>query len=349
MHPIALRRPAATTASLALACSLLLAACGGGGDDEASAPATTDAPASTTAAPEPEEVDAGGGAASVDACALLSPAVLEDTVAFEFGGGTWTQDDDAAPGTCSWTNDEQLTTIAVEVRQGIDETLQGVDAGTGTEVEEIEVGAATATGVRDTAADRLGSLYVPAGADSVVKLTQSPLKVDDEAMIALAEAAAIAFENLPVGGSDGGAGGGDAAAGDLESVRITVQSSDAGIDLELEVTAADAAEVGNPVQMGIVCAGSQPGEGGLFGGVYAVSTIDLDRDPGLVSASIESSEEVAGPGSYPGVFRAADSQGRSVDVDGQLTIDEGLRSGELIGEDEAGNQVAVTWECRPLI
>jgi hypothetical protein len=346
MHPIAPRR-SATTALLALALAAVLAACGGGGDDEASEPTTTEASVSTTVASEPEDAGGGGADGSIDACALLDPGVLEDAVTFEFGGGTWTEDDDPAPGTCSWSNDEQLTTIAVEVRQGIDETLEGVEAGTGTEVEEVEVGAAVATGVRDTAADRLGSLYVPAGADSVVKLTQSPLKVDDEAMVALAESAAIAFEDLPAGGGDGG-GGEDAASGDLDSVLIAVQSSDAGIDLELEVTAADAAEVGNPVQMGIVCAGSEPGEGGLFEGLYAVSAIDLDRDPGLVSASIESSEEVAGPGTYPGVFRAADSQGRSVDVEGQLTIDAGLRSGELVGEDDAGNQVAVTWECRPV-
>ena len=171
--------------------------------------------------------------------------------------------------------------------------------------------------------------------------------MDDATLVALAEAAALAYENLPAGGGDAAPEPSD-ADGALEAVRFTVQSSDAGIDLELEVTAEEVRDEGNPVSVGIVCAGTEPGEGGLFEGVYAVSATDLGRDPGLVFASVESTESVDGPGTYPGAFRATDSQERSVDVEGQLTIDDGLRSGELIGEDGAGNQVAVTWECRPL-
>lgn len=343
------RRGLAHLAALALV--VLVASCGSSSDDDAGSagspgPTTTvavDAGTGDDGDPGGASGDAGAADGSIDACALLDAGQLAELVAFEFGEGTWAAAEDPAPGTCSWTNDEQLTTLSIEVRQGVDDTLGGLDAGTGTELEDVEVGAATATGVRDTASDRLVSLYVPVGADSVLILVQSPLKVADDDLVAVAEAAGIAFEN--VGAAPSG-GAGDAPAGDLDAVRFTVQSSDAGIDLELEVTAAAAVEAGNPVVVGIVCATGD--DDGLLDGAYLVSAIDTTNEPGLVRASVEASEPVDGPGTVPGRFEATDSEGRAVEVDGQLTIDEGFRSGELVGADDAGNAVAVTWTCEPL-
>lgn len=339
-----------TTRSLAAltAVALALTACGddGGSDGDADPGATTTDAGGGATTTEPG--GDGGDAADVPACDLLDPATLADLVTFEFGGGDWAEADDPAPGTCSWTNDEQQTTLSVEVLDGIDAVLGGLSAGSGTELEDVPVGAGTATGVRDTAADRLISLYVPAGADSVVKLTQSPLKLDDDAMVAVGEAAAIAFENLPVdGGDDDGddeTGAGE-PSGDLAAVRFTVQSSDAGIDLDFEVTVDDVLAAGNPVTTGIICAGVEEGDAGIFTGTYAVDAHDLDRPSGLVLVQVESFDVVDGPGSYEGQLTAQDSDGRSVEVEGTLAIDEGMRTGELVGADDAGNQVVATWEC----
>lgn len=363
------RSTRALSIAVAAIAALSLTACGSD-DDEPESSATTAAPSETTAAVDDTPVDDtdddtaddgatddGASGSGVDACALLDPVALGDLVTFEFGEGTWTEDPDPEPGTCSWTNDEQATTLTVEVLDGIDETMAGLEAGTGTELEEIPIGASTATGVRDVEADRLISLYLLAGADNVVKVTQSPLKIDDDAMIAVGEAAAIAFENLPTGATDdgagsanagGGAGGEAAPSGGLESVAFTVQSSDAGIDLTFEVTADEVAETGNPVTTTIVCAGDEAGDTGIFEGVYAVAASDLDRTDGLVLATIESLDAVDGPGTYPGRLNAQDSDGRSVEVDGDLTIDDGLRAGELVGQDDSGNAVVATFECRPV-
>lgn len=331
------------------AVGLALTACGddgGSGDSGTDDTTTTAADEGATTTTEPGGDDGGSAAGDIPACDLLDPATLADLVTFEFGAGGWTEEDDPSPGTCSWTNDEQQTTLSVEALDGIDEVLDGLSAGTGTELEEVPVGAGTATGVRDTAADRLTSLYVPVGADSVLKLTQSPLKLDDAAMVAVAEAAAIAFENLPAsGGSDGDGDATGVPVERLERVRFTVQSSDAGIDLDFEVTAEEVLAAGNPVTTSILCAGVEEGDTGIFTGIYAVDAHDLDRPDGLVLVQVESFDEVDGPGSYAGQLTAQDSDGRSVDVEGTLAIDDGMRTGELVGADEAGNQVVATWEC----
>jgi len=79
-----------------------------------------------------------------------------------------------------------------------------------------------------------------------------------------------------------------------------------------------------------------------------VAATDLDRTDGLVLATIESLDPVDGAGTYPGRLNAQDSDGRSVEVDGDLTIDDGLRAGELVGQDDSGNAVVATFECRPV-
>lgn len=346
-----MRTPHRPLVAAGLALALLLGACGS--DDDTAAPTSTEAPADgpDTSAPSgdtPEEAGTGG-----DACALLDAATLDELISFEFGAGTWTAEE-GSDGSCSWTNDDQLTTITVELRDGIDETLDELEAGSGTELEDVPVGAGTATGVRDLDADRLISLYVPAGADTIVKVTQSPLKVTDDDLVAVAEAAALAFENLPTAPDDGSgdaAAGGGAAGGAtlaLDAVAFTIQSSDAGLDLAFEVTAEEVRAAANPVTTMTVCAGVDAGDTGIFDGVYVVNGTDLDRERGLVSVTIESLDAVDGPGSYRGRLSANDTAGRSVEVDGDLAIDPGLRSGELIGEDESGNQVVATFECRPV-
>ena len=347
LHPRTIA-PAALAGLLALA----TASCGGGSSDASSdAPvSTTSAPASTTAA------TTAAAPVSADACALLGPDVLAETITFDRGeAGVWTETQGDTSASCAWMNDAQVLTVSIEVHDGIDETIGALSDTSTVTLDEVPVGATTATGERDVTSERLRSLYVPAGADSVVVVGQMPLKLSDEQLAAVAETAAIAFENSDAnatGTTSGSDGDGTAmtvhAPEGVDSVRFTVQSADAGLDLDFEVTAEEVEAGGNPITTGITCTGATAGDNGIFEGLYAVSATKADHDPGLTHAAIESADKVTTGGTYQGTFTATDSKQRAVEVSGDLTIDDGLRSGELVGKDDAGNDVTVTWECRPI-
>lgn len=345
------RRPLAGIGALALV--LVAAACGGGGSDGSTTSTSTSTSTDTVA---PTTAAEASSTAAIDVCALLDGDTLASAIG-EDGGDPdgWMTDDGGPEGSCAWRQTTPVLTISIEVHDGIDETIGSLGQPAGGALVEVPVGASAATGERDDASGRLRSLYVPAGADSVLVVGQLPLALTDDQLVAVAEAAAIAFEN-GAADVDGSSSGDDETASDVEvlppegvdAVRFTVQSADAGLDLELEVTADEVAEGGNPIVTGIVCTGAASGSGGLFDGLYAVSAIDADREEGLVRASVEADDEVTAGGTYEGTFEAADGDGRSVEVQGTLTIDDGLRSGELAGDDDAGNDVRVTWECLPL-
>lgn len=336
-------------AAVALA-GLLLAACGDdeSSSDDSTAPAVSTIPVVTappTEAGENPDDGAGEGPPVGDACALLSPETIADVV----GGGTWNEGLDPGDGTCSWVSGEG-STISVSVERGREAVLDAIVATDAQTVEEILVGASTAIARRDVATGALTTLSVPAGADDVVTVIVVPPALEDAWVVSLGESAAIALENAPTGSGEGP----PPTAGDMEStvevtsVRFTVQSSDAGLDLEFEVTAEEVAVAANPIATLVLCTGIDPASTALQDEVYSVSAIDIDRSPGLVNASLVTNEDVTGPGVYAASFSATDSRGRSVDLDGSVTIADGLRSGEFLGEDGAGNQVVVTYECRPL-
>jgi hypothetical protein len=345
-----MRRPRTLPAAVALA-TLLLAACGD--DDEPTAGDPTSPPAVTTipvvTAPPTAAGSAGGGDGETppvgDACVLLTP----EEIAAVVGGGTWNEGLDPGDGTCSWVSGDG-STISVAVERGREAVFAGIVPTDAVTVEELPVGASTAVARRDVATGALTTLSVPAGADDVVTVVVVPPALEDAWVVSIGETAAIALENAPATPSEGP----PATAGDMEStvevtsVRFTVQSSDAGLDLEFEVTADEVAAAANPIATLVLCTGIDPASTALQDDVYSVSAIDIDRSPGLVNASLVTNEDVTGPGSYEASFSASDSAGRSVDLDGSVTIDDGLRSGEFLGEDGAGNQVVVTYECRPL-
>ena len=362
MHQISVGPPVRSRGALALllTAALALASCGGGSSDGGSDGSDAGATTTPTTTAATDDADAAGEVAGgVDPCSLLDPEVLSSTVEFDRGGeASWALDEGRGEeGSCAWTDSVHVVTISVELHDGIDDTIGALadQDDDDTDIEEVPVGATTATAKRDVATGRIRSLYVPAGADSVVVVGQMPLYLEDDQVVAIAVEAALAFENAPTS-SDGDTGDDEDASSDLtvnppdgvDSVRFTVQSADAGLDLDMEVTADEVSDAGNPITTGIICTGASFGQGGIFDGLYAVSAAAADRDPGLVRASVEVNEEVDGGGDYTGRFEATDSKGRSVEVDGDVTIDDGLRSGQLDGADDAGNQVTVTWECRPL-
>jgi hypothetical protein len=164
------------TSALALVAALtLLVACSGGG-------AGTE--------PEEEPVPASEGA-SVP-CSFLTDTDLaaamgwdaEDTE--EFGG--WLETDLEAGTACSWTNDE--FSVTVQVFTGSARTLGAITERT----EDVMVGYQATRATRD-AVGLIVSVWIVAGADYVVKVTQSPTLLVDERFADLAYSAALAFEN----------------------------------------------------------------------------------------------------------------------------------------------------------
>jgi hypothetical protein len=134
---------------------------------------------------------------AVDACALLDAAVLGQSVAFEPGPGKWTSAADPAPGTCEWTNDPKGSTLTISAHQGLGQTIAGLQSSDTVELKNIEVGGPAMTGMVDLATDRYQTIYVAAGTDSIIRVSQSPLDLDSTQMIAVATSAANGFNLLP--------------------------------------------------------------------------------------------------------------------------------------------------------
>jgi hypothetical protein len=134
-------------------------------------------------------------------------------------------------------------------------------------------------------------------------------------------------------------------AGELRSVSVEITSNSAGLDLSFAVTADDVQEAANPAMVWIVCSGATSSNPGLLSGLYFVTAFDRFRDSGLRHVGIEARDEVDGPGTYAGVVEVNDSAGRFVSVGGDLTINADGRSGTLVGTDDDGNDMTVTYRC----
>lgn len=310
------------------ASAALLVGCGGDGDGDASATSTT-VSSTTSAVPAPSE-----DAISDDVCSLLTADQLDDLAP---DGTPWSEGV-AADGSCSWDAGPGGS-VTVTVTPDIEATLDEVRSSSSGDraVEELDVFAGGAVGVYD-GDGALVEAHAPAGSDEVVAVVVDGIDLDEGTTLALLEAAALAWENRGSGSSDPSASDTGVAA-----VRFEVRSAGAGLDLDFEVTAEQVAD--SPGSNQILCSGVDPDVSeGLFEGVYSVLGIDITRTEGLVNASI-AADGVDGPGSYPGQFEAGDSKGRTISVDGEVEIDDGLASGTFRGDDEAGNDVTVAFEC----
>lgn len=303
----------------------VLVGCGGGGDDDEPGSSTT--ATSTTAVSSPSEDAISGD----DVCSLLTSAQLDDLAA---AGAPWSEGV-ASDGSCTWDAGPGGS-LTVTVTPDVEATLDDVRTSSsgGRAVEELDVFASGAVGVYD-AEGALVEAHAPAGSDEVVAVIVEGVDLDEDVTLAVLEAGALAWENRGSGTSTSDAG--------VAAVRFEVRSDGAGLDLDFEVTAEQVAD--SPGSNQILCSGVDPDVSeGLFEGVYSVLGIDITRPEGLVNASV-AADAVEGPGTYPGQFEAGDSEGRTISVDGEVEIDDGLTSGTFRGTDDAGNDVTVTFEC----
>ena len=128
-------------------------------------------------------------------CSFLTDADLatamgwdvEDTE--EFGG--WLETDLEAGTACSWQNDEFAVTV--QVFTGREATFSGIAERT----EDILVGYTATRATRDEIG-LINSVWIEAGLDYVVQVSQEPSLLVEEAFARLAYTAALAFENSPM-------------------------------------------------------------------------------------------------------------------------------------------------------
>ena len=179
---------------LAIAGLLVASSCGSGGssDDATAGGQAGSTTLSTSAAPPDTDPEPD---ASIDACSLLPIEAL--AAAASGTGESWVQGPPSTPGTCSWGDGS--TTVSVEVFAGIDETIDPLGSTDDMKLTNIEVGGSAMTGIVDLAAERYHAIYVAAGLDSVIKVTQVPPTIGDEQLIGLGQAAADRFETAPPG------------------------------------------------------------------------------------------------------------------------------------------------------
>lgn len=133
--------------------------------------------------------------------------------------------------------------------------------------------------------------------------------------------------------------------GELRGVSVEITSDSAGLDLAFAVTLDEVREAANPAMVWIACSGATASSPGLVSGLYFVTAFDRFRDSGLRHVGIEALDQVDGPGTYDGVVEVNDSAGRFVSVEGELTINADGRSGTLVGTDDDGNDMTVTYRC----
>jgi hypothetical protein len=131
----------------------------------------------------------------------------------------------------------------------------------------------------------------------------------------------------------------------LRGIAFTITSSSANLDLAFDVSLEEVEAAQNPAMVWIVCTGATSSNPGLLSGLYFVTGFDRFRESGLRHVGIESYDEVDGPGTYRGVVEINDSAGRFVSVPGELTINGDGRSGTLVGADDDGNDMTVTYRC----
>jgi hypothetical protein len=123
-------------------------------------------------------------------CSFLSTAEVAATAAWDPGGSWQEVAVDAA--TCDWVNEFVDYTLTVQVLTGREASLAAITERT----EDVKVA------YHDTRATRedgmLVTVWVVAGADYLVMVTQGPALLEDEKFTALAGIAALAFENSPL-------------------------------------------------------------------------------------------------------------------------------------------------------
>jgi len=332
----------------------VLAACGGDAADETDVAATEPSgpptsPAATPPAPEPT---------GPEACDLLTVEDLSAAHTFEFGDQTWTgAESPAGPASCVFDNASNLTTVTLEVHPASAYDALAASTPSETELVEVDAGAAGMLALADPATGTYLAVWAPAGADGAVAVRQSPLKLPNDALVALAETAAIAYENAPVGpaGEETAAGGGATTGGpgsvqapaDLAAVRIAGTVGATGNRFAIEVTGEDVVSANSPATTMIVCVGGTDGGGLLGRDAYAVSALDLRITDGVVQADVTATEAVRGPGTYAASVTVRQADGSSFDLTGTMTIDPDLLAGTFRVQDRAGNGVDGDWICLP--
>lgn len=324
-------------AAVAASC-LALTGCSGADDDSG-----VDAPATgsngAVAAPVPDD----SIAATLDtesACELLGVVDVE-IAADGLGWGVIAEE----PARCVYQDPDATHTVTLTIT-----TMASYENAAG---EGIAAGASGMIAVPGGA--NHAAVWAPAGASGAVVVSQEPALLSSDAMVALTETAAIAFENsvVPPGGDDDADGSGAGAdvgtlTGGLESVTIDGSIPATGNTIGISVTAERVAEEGAPAFTNIACVGGG-GEGSGGGtdqsGAYAVLAMDGAVADGLRLAQIEATEPVGGAGTYGALVEFVEADGDSFDLEGTMTIDPGLASGNFDVKDRSGAQVLGTWRC----
>lgn len=325
---------------------LAAVACGGDDGDDDAGPSTTVAPPTSTTAdptaeePEGEEEPAdepGADEVDADLCALLEAAGVEPP------GGPW--DATGGAGSCTWADADGVEVTAT-VTAGIDATLDAVRSSSSGDraVEDVDAFASGAVVVYD-ADGALVEAHAPAGADEVVAVLHDGAALGEDDLLVLLGDVALAWENRPLDGASGPTDGDAGAADDdVASVEFRIVSDRGGVDVSFTLTAEEVLDANGLAN--IVCSGAdEDARTGIFDGLYTVTGFDPTRTEGIIEAGVVA-DDVEGPGTYEGEFSTSDSEGRGVDSVGDLTIDEGMTTGTFVGEDDAGNDLTVTFACR---
>jgi hypothetical protein len=173
------RTPLTMSIGAAAAAMLILAGCAGGGGVE----------------PEPDREPVPASQGSSVPCSFLTDADLGVAMDWdadeteEFGG--WEETDLEGGTACSWTNDE--FTVTVQVLTGRQANYSAITERT----EDIMVGFTATRATRD-AVGGVTAVWIEAGLDYLVKVSQNPALLVDETFAELAYTAALAFENSPM-------------------------------------------------------------------------------------------------------------------------------------------------------
>ena len=176
------RSPLATRVGVAVAAIILLAGCAAGG---------------VAPAPEPEpdrEPQPSSQGGSVP-CSFLNEADLAQAMGWtdeqtvEFGG--WVETDLEGGTACSWTHDE--FTVTVQVLTGREANYAAITERT----EDVMVMYTMTRATRD-AVGTVNAVWIEAGLDYLIKVSQEPALLVDETFGELAYTAALAFENSPM-------------------------------------------------------------------------------------------------------------------------------------------------------
>ena len=132
--------------------------------------------------------------------------------------------------------------------------------------------------------------------------------------------------------------------GDLVGVSIQGEVSSTGNSFGIRVTADDVEEAGLPTATMIYCVGGTDSGGSLGLGQYLVSALDLRIEDGVRMASLSATEEVTGPGTYPGTLQLSEADGDQFTLEGDLSIAAGMLTGSF--ELASGSAVITgTWAC----